>query len=270
MFTLICYVTNPVVILFSNEHGELPYPLRWWQTYDNCIDIPHTINSGVPKLFRYDFDKHYKYTPEFKNKYAMKPGYVEILDPNFTIWEKIQRYFCRNVWLYRNTAYGFSYEVCGRYVFADKVKTYVDYNYAENDKCYIAVVNDNRIFLNKTWSVEILDPNFTVWEKIQRYICRNVWLYRNTAYGFSYEVCGRYVLADKVKTYVDYNYAENDKCYIAVVNDNRIFLNKTWSIFYTKKYCKWFYLRIYLGWKFKGTAGQSMIAFHINPFRLKD
>lgn len=193
MFTLICYVTNPVVILFSNEHGELPYPLRWWQTYDNCIDIPHTINSGVPKLFRYDFDKHYKYTPEFKNKYVMKPGYVEILD-----------------------------------------------------------------------------PNFTVLEKIQRYICRNVWLYRNTAYGFSYEVCGRYVLADKVKTYVDYNYAENDKCYIAVVNDNRIFLNKTWSIFYTKKYCKWFYLRIYLGWKFKGTAGQSMIAFHINPFRLND
>lgn len=193
MFTLICYVTNPVVILFSNEHGELPYPLRWWQTYDNCIDIPHTINSGVPKLFRYDFDKHYKYTPEFKNKYVMKPGYVEILD-----------------------------------------------------------------------------PNFTVWKKIQRYICRNVWLYRNTAYGFSYEVCGRYVLADKVKTYVDYNYAENDKCYIAVVNDNRIFLNKTWSIFYTKKYCKWFYLRIYLGWKFKGTAGQSMIAFHINPFRLND
>lgn len=193
LFTLICYVTNPVVILFSNEHGELPYSLRWWQTYDNCIDIPHTINSGVPKLFRYDFDKHYKYTPEFKNKYAMKPGYVEILDPNFTVWEKIQRYFCRNFWLYRNTAYGFSYEVCGRYVFADKVKTYVDYNYAENDKCYIAVVNDNRIFLNKTW-----------------------------------------------------------------------------SIFYTKKYCKWFYLRIYLGWKFKGTAGQSMIAFHINPFRLND
>lgn len=193
LFTLICYVTNPVVILFSNEHGELPYSLRWWQTYDNCIDIPHTINSGVPKLFRYDFDKHYKYTPEFKNKYAMKPGYVEILDPNFTVLEKIQRYFCRNIWLYRNTAYGFSYEVCGRYVFADKVKTYVDYNYAENDKCYIAVVNDNRIFLNKTW-----------------------------------------------------------------------------SIFYTKKYCKWFYLRIYLGWKFKGTAGQSMIAFHINPFRLND
>ena len=193
LFTSICYVTNPVVILFSNEHGELPYSLRWWQTYDNCIDIPHTINSGVPKLFRYDFDKHYKYTPEFKNKYAMKPGYVEILDPNFTVWEKIQRYFCRNVWLYRNTAYGFSYEVCGRYVFADKVKTYVDYKYAVNDKCYIAVVNDNRIFLNKTW-----------------------------------------------------------------------------SIFYTKKYCKWFYLRIYLGWKFKGTAGQSMIAFHINPFRLND
>lgn len=93
LFTLICYVTNPIVVLFSNEHGELPYSLRWWQTYDNCIDIPHTINSGVPKLFRYDFDKHYKYTPEFKNKYAMKPGYVEILDPNFTVWEKFSVIF---------------------------------------------------------------------------------------------------------------------------------------------------------------------------------
>lgn len=193
LFTLICYVTNPIVVLFSNEYGELPYSLRWWQTYDNCIDIPHTINSGVPKLFRYDFDKHYKYTPEFKKKYAMKPGYVETLDPNFTMWEKIQRY-----------------------------------------------------------------------------VCRNVWLYRNTAYGFSYEVCGRYVLADRIKVYVNYNNAENDQCYIGVVNDNRMILNRTWSIFYTKKYCKWFYLRIYLGWKFKGTAGQSMIAFHINPFRLND
>ena len=32
LFTLICYVTNPIVVLFSNEHGELPYSLRWWQT----------------------------------------------------------------------------------------------------------------------------------------------------------------------------------------------------------------------------------------------
>lgn len=192
LFTLICYVTNPIVVLFSNEYGELPYSLRWWQTYDNCIDIPHTINSGVPKLFRYDFDKHYKYTPEFK-KIRHEAG------------------ICRDI-----------------------------------------------------------RPEFYHVGKIQRYVCRNVWLYRNTAYGFSYEVCGRYVLADRIKVYVNYNNAENDQCYIGVVNDNRMILNRTWSIFYTKKYCKWFYLRIYLGWKFKGTAGQSMIAFHINPFRLND
>lgn len=193
VFTLICYVTNPIVILFSNEFGELPYKLRWWQTYDNCIDIPHSINTGVPKIFRYNFEKHYIYTPEIKNKYIMKPGFVVLIDPDFSLWEKIQRY-----------------------------------------------------------------------------ICRNIWLYRNTGYGFSYEVCGRYVLEENIKKYVDYNKANNDQCYIAVVNDKYAFFNKTWSIFYTKKYCKWFYLRIYLGWKFKGSCGQSMLAFHLNPFRLND
>lgn len=191
IFDLICYITNPIVILFANEYGELPYKLRWWQTYDNCIDVPYTVNTGVPKVFRYDFEKHYKYTPEHKNGYFMKPGFVEILDPHFTLIEKIQRY-----------------------------------------------------------------------------ICRNFWLYRNTGYGFAYEVCGRYVIRTDVKEYVNYNNAKNDACYLAIVNDGRAFFNKTWSVYYCKKWCKLFYLRIYLGWEIKGTFGQSMIAFHINPFRL--
>jgi hypothetical protein len=50
---------------------------------------------------------------ESKNNDEMIPGHVVILDDNFTIKERIQRYFCRVLWLYRNCAYGFAYNLLG-------------------------------------------------------------------------------------------------------------------------------------------------------------
>jgi hypothetical protein len=111
--TIIAYITNPIVVLFANEYGDLPYILRYWQTYDNPLDIEWVISEGcVPKCIRYNFNKHYRYTPEWDSSTGI--GYVDILNPHFTIKERIQRYFCRLYWLYRNTAYGFSYEITGR------------------------------------------------------------------------------------------------------------------------------------------------------------
>ena len=72
------------------------------------------ISEGVvPKVFRYDFNKHYKYYPESKTNDEMIPGHVVILDDDFTFKEKVQRYFCRVLWLYRNSAYGFAYKLLG-------------------------------------------------------------------------------------------------------------------------------------------------------------
>lgn len=114
LFRLQCYITNPIVVLFADEKGNLPKYLQWWQTYDNCLDIQWMITEGiVPKLFRYDFNKHYVYTPEYKDNGEMVPGHVLIIDPVFTKWELVQRYFCRLAWLYRNTGYGFSYNITG-------------------------------------------------------------------------------------------------------------------------------------------------------------
>ena len=97
---VVAYITNPIVVLFADEKGNLPHCFRWWQTYDNCLDVGWMISEGhVPKLFRYDFDKHYIYHPEDKS-YGLNPGYVDIIDPKFTIKERIQRYFCRLAWLY--------------------------------------------------------------------------------------------------------------------------------------------------------------------------
>lgn len=112
LFTLICYITNPIVVLFADEYGNLPYKLRYWQTWDNCLDIDWMIyEDHIPKIFHYDFNKHYKYISEDHERNIL--GHVLIIDPNFTFTERIKRYFCRVAWLYRNTGYGFSYEVLG-------------------------------------------------------------------------------------------------------------------------------------------------------------
>lgn len=115
LFNVICYITNPIIILFADEEGNLPKKLRWWQTYDNCLDVEWMVTEGiVPKIFQYDFNKHYRYTYEEKDSFGnIIPGFVEIVDPNFTWKERIQRYFCRLAWLNRNAAYGYSYEVSG-------------------------------------------------------------------------------------------------------------------------------------------------------------
>lgn len=198
LFSLICYITNPIVVLFADEYGNLPKIFKWWQTYDNCLDIDWMIyEDNVPDIFKYDFNKHYKYHPEDKSTDPIKPGYVEIKDPNFTTKEKIQRYFCRLAWLYRNTGYGFSYDVTGR-----------------------------------------------------KYIGINV------------------------VPHVDYKNSKSDECHIYTVNDEYPAINKTFRIYYCKQWCKWFYLRVYLGWKVTNidttTVSKAQIAIFINPFRLVD
>ena len=111
---LLCLVTNPIVVLFCDKYGNLPKIFRLWQTYDNCLDVDWMISEGVvPKVFRYNFNKHYKYYPESKTNDKMIPGHVVILDDDFTLKEKVQRYFCRVLWLYRNSAYGFAYKLLG-------------------------------------------------------------------------------------------------------------------------------------------------------------
>lgn len=202
---IIAYLTNPIVVLFADEYGNLPKCLRFWQTYDNCLDISWMIYEDcVPKIFQYDFNKHYIYHYEDKSDPDhIIPGYVEILDPNFTLTERIQRYFCRVCWLYRNSNYGFSYEINGR-TFNGKNNT---------------VYTDIKKLNNEQWFSVIYPENIKT--KFKR---------------------GVYLLT----------------C-------------ATWSLFYCKKYCKWFRFRLYIGWKLKSCTKpvnqRAMLAISINPFK---
>ena len=191
LVTVIAYILNPVIMLFCDEYGWLPHWLYWFQTYDNCLYVDWMIYEHcVPSWAEYDFNKHYKYHLEQKfDDGRVIAGYVDMLDKNFTLKEKLQRYVCGLCWLYRNCNYGFSYYVNGRSI--DSTKLVI-----KEDHCYI----NDEIFIG--------------WES-----SKSLW-------------------------------------------------RTTWCLFYCKKYCKWFRLRIYLGWKLKSkSSGRHMLALHISPFK---
>lgn len=203
MATVIAYLTNPIVVLFADEYGNLPKCLRFWQTFDNCLDVGWMLSEHcVPKFAEYDFDKHYIYHLEDKSDPEhIIPGYVEIIDADFSLKEKLQRYICRLCWLYRNCNYGFSYEINGL-------------EYDGKDNVVLIRINETD---NEQW--------------------------------LSY-----------VKT--------TDNPFRQCLN---LLWNGHFSWFYCKKYCKWFKLRIYLGWKLKGSTKDkkyhTMLALFIWPFR---
>ena len=130
LFTAICYVTNPIVVLFATETGELPSIFVWWANWDDGMDVEWMVTEHhVPSWAEYDFNRHYKYVDEWEAEQVIghHHGFVIPKDMHFTFKEKLQRYVCRLCWIYRNCAYGFSYYVTGIDVYqADVVEVKTD------------------------------------------------------------------------------------------------------------------------------------------------
>ena len=113
--SILCYLTNPIAVLFADERGELHGVWRYWQTWDDSCDVQWFVAS-LPRFLRYDFDKHYtpsRETNDFLASVGRDKGCVVLIDGNFTVTERIQRYLCRVLWLYRNCAYGFAFYLFG-------------------------------------------------------------------------------------------------------------------------------------------------------------
>lgn len=114
---LICYITNPIVVLFADEEGELHGFLKYWQTWDDSLDSKFMMTEVVPnkwygKYLDYKWDTKYEFYQDTEtlkefghviDKVRLRPG------ATFSTKERIQRYFCRVLWLSRNCAYGFAY-----------------------------------------------------------------------------------------------------------------------------------------------------------------
>lgn len=154
IFTIICYLTNWAVTPFADGRGELHGFLRYWQTWDDTLDVDWFVKTRVPRIFRYDFDKHYKagreHTKEL-DRYNRTKGCVIILNDNFTMKERIQRYICRTLWLYRNNSYGFAFFLFGTESEWDKlVDKEVHY---ENGDWYEVTYGKEGSLWNRPWKL---------------------------------------------------------------------------------------------------------------------
>ncbi len=115
VFMVLCYPTNPLVVLFCDINGELHGIWKYWQTWDNSVFCIDSVEHA-PKFLQYDWAKHYKEhkdADDYLRSVNRKRWYVTCIDPNFTWWERIQRYCCGVLWLTRNCSYGFSFYLLG-------------------------------------------------------------------------------------------------------------------------------------------------------------
>lgn len=112
---LICYLTNPLVVLFVNKEGELPKIFRLWQTWDSALDNRQYVLYDCPKFLRYDFDDYYKCCVMHDGltiDYGRTRKMVIIKKPfPRRLW--LKHYLNRVFWLYRNCGYGFAFYLFG-------------------------------------------------------------------------------------------------------------------------------------------------------------
>ena len=159
--SVLCYLTNWLVVLFANENGELPGPLKLWQTWDNSCDCSDSVEVA-PKFLRYDWGRHYREyrgTDEYLWSVNRERWYVECTDSNFTVKELLQRYACRVLWLMRNNAYGWAFYMLGLNV----------------SPCLEVTQSENTTFVKEVYGQGL-------W---------GAWMYKNTAPIFQ---VGKYVL----------------------------------------------------------------------------
>ena len=116
---VLCYLTNPLIVLLADENGELHGVFRYWQTWDDSLDSAYFMHNVIPQMFPildYSYDSHYAHHVDATHELAAlgrTRNYSTLIKP-LTTTERLKRYACRVLWLYRNNAYGFAFYLFGR------------------------------------------------------------------------------------------------------------------------------------------------------------
>ena len=133
LIMIICYITNPIVVLFADKDGELHGFLRKWQTFDDSCDSEDCVTKYVPDWMRYDFYEYYwaekRYDPNYGRmmKRSINIAPLPLID-------RLKRYCCRVFWLSRNCAYGFAIDWFGVTINPDDVVVIDDYKAGESER----------------------------------------------------------------------------------------------------------------------------------------
>ena len=172
--SVLCYLTNWIVVLFADINGELQGFLHLWQTWDNSVYCSDSVKVA-PKFLQYDWAKYYKEhkdtTPELQ-AWNRERWFVTCINDDFTFADTVKRYCCGVLWLMRNNAYGFAFYLLGATVTPSVfIKT-----------------SENTISVQEVYG--------------------SAWMYKNTAPIFSlfgWTVCWNNLLGWKIDTSAEYD-----------------------------------------------------------------
>lgn len=114
----------------------------------------------VPKFLKYDYDnkyEEYEDTTDELKKYNRTRWFVRLKPgAKFTFKERVQRYFCRVLWLTRNCAYGWAFFVFGKEANAKNLKFVKRKDDGKGHYYYIAY-DPTKSILVRPWVIKVED-----------------------------------------------------------------------------------------------------------------
>lgn len=114
LLVLASYFVAIVIAPFADKNGELHGWLKNFQTWDDSCDSSFCVKEVVPKILKYDWDSKFLEYEAMDYELNRMRIYTKLRDGvTFTFKEKLQRYCCRVIWLWRNPIYGFAIRVFG-------------------------------------------------------------------------------------------------------------------------------------------------------------
>lgn len=120
-FMILCYLTNPIAVLFADKNGELHGIWKYWQTWDSTLDNQHYVEKYAFSFLRYDYSSYAVQDTIVLNEYN-REKYVSKQIADLPLLDKLKRYGCRVCWIYRNCGYGFAFYTFGTWVDQTKLK----------------------------------------------------------------------------------------------------------------------------------------------------
>ena len=159
-----------------------------------------------------------------------------------------------------------------RFYILDHVPKCLRYDYDKHFEEYWGQTDKLKQLNKQRCFARVKDGNFTFKEKIQLYITRVMWLYRNISYGFSFYVLGRMFNSAKM-TLVKEKKHDDGSTTRVWADTSKSMLTRPWCIKSDARISKHLRVKIYMGWKIDNSSldlnCQHMIAHCIVPRYVK-
>lgn len=153
-----------------------------------------------------------------------------------------------------------------RFYILEHVPGFLRYDYDRHYEEYKGTTPELEAVGRTRWFVRVKDGNFSTKEKIQRYICRVMWLSRNCGYGFAFWCFGRMVDSNNI----EYKFKKDGESLL--YDKSKSILTRTWSYKNERNIFGNVYWNLYIGWKVdNGMSGkmQCMVAIRILAFEFR-